>query len=64
MTFIKPEVAEKLEQSKRSKRLTYKGVTKWDNGVIPYAFSSYFTGKCMNYYMSYLNLAFSYCTYI
>ena len=55
MAFVRPEClkvedvqAEKREQDKRSKRLTYTDTLLWEDGVVPYTFGPFFTGEKVN----------------
>lgn len=48
MTFMKEEFKEKWIHShstSRSKRLALKSANLWEDGVVPYAFSSLYTGN-------------------
>ncbi len=45
MTFIRPEYREKFEHHDRQKRLALNSAALWENGYIPYSFSSHYSSK-------------------
>ena len=45
ITWLKPEFREKFDHSRRSKRLTKTDIELWEDGIIPYSFSSSYSCK-------------------